>query len=138
MVFWLVLPVAGGRFHSLDLNHRPALGTLELLWSQVAPHLADIKVLVLATTCMAGVARLVGIATEVGRRTQAGCATGERRRGGYVAFSFLLSLSPQVNPDVAGDDPRWITLMQDIHSKVGGPMVACCFKTRDAAYECAS
>ncbi len=51
---------------SLDLNHRPALGTLDKLWGQVAPHLPDVKILVLATSCMAGVGHLLGIDTEVG------------------------------------------------------------------------
>ncbi len=37
----------------------------------------------------------------------------------------------QLSVEVEGDDPRWVTLLQGIHARAGGPMVACCFKTRD-------
>jgi hypothetical protein len=50
---------------SLDLNHRPALGTLEKLWSIVAPHVASLKIIVLATSCTVGLAHILGVSTDV-------------------------------------------------------------------------
>ena len=46
---------------SLDLNHRPQLGTLEELWSIVEPLLPHIRVLVLSVASVRGLSKIFGL-----------------------------------------------------------------------------
>lgn len=86
----------------LDLNHRPALGTLEELWGHVSPFLSGtVHVLVLS-------------------------------RGQLVGVANLLSVDVAGVEDAVEDDPAWVDLMCKVHAAINGPVLACCFKVRDA------
>lgn len=47
---------------SLDLNHRPALGTLVDLWNIVVGHIDVFRIIIFSVTSLAGVARILRIA----------------------------------------------------------------------------
>jgi len=96
---------------SLDLNHRPQLGTLEHLWSLVAPNLAGIHLLILSSASVQGVAELLGLAD--------GRAAKKARPVGVAA----------VKGD--GTTASALQLLKLIHNKLAGPAVACCLKERD-------
>ena len=90
-----------------DLNHRPQLGSLEELWSRVAPVLGAIKILVLSRGSLAGLAALFNVVV------------------------------PPVPADECGDwataHRAEVATLKLIHARIGGPAVVCCFKNRDAA-----
>ena len=90
-----------------DLNHRPQLGSLEELWSRVAPVLGAIKILVLSRGSLAGLAALFEVAVP-----PASAAVGDDWATAHHAEVATLAL---------------------IHARIGGPAVACCFKNRDTA-----
>jgi sugar/nucleoside kinase (ribokinase family) len=90
---------------SIDLNHRPALGTLDNLWDVVAPHLANVYVLILSTTQILGLMRLMKIQDP-------------SHRGTHVP---------------ATSSPAWPRMMRALYRKLAGPAIVCCFKSRDAS-----
>ena len=46
---------------SLDLNHRPSLGSLEVLWAMIKPHLFNISLLMLSEDTLKQLALLEGV-----------------------------------------------------------------------------
>ena len=91
---------------SLDLNHRAQLGTLAELWAIVSPLVSRIRVLILSRASAGGLARLL-------RATP--CPPEEGEEGGGGAW--------------APDDARWAALLVAVQRQLGGPVVACCFKS---------
>lgn len=92
---------------SLDLNHRPALGSLEELWAIVAPTLPAVRLLVLSRSSLCNLGRLFGL-TALAAAAEALTPTGARME-------------------------EWVKLMQAIHLLLKGPILCVCFKIRDKA-----
>ncbi|KAH8054845.1 10-hydroxy-9-(phosphonooxy)octadecanoate phosphatase [Aureococcus anophagefferens] len=120
----------------LDLNWRPALGTLEDLWhAAVAKALGDeacaVDTLVVSLTQLRLVAKLVGVA-DVPEAMSA-----FEQRDGHSALGRGGAAAGAVVPET---DACWPTLLADAREKLAATYagakklkLACCFKTRDAA-----
>jgi sugar/nucleoside kinase (ribokinase family) len=86
---------------SLDLNHRPQLGTLPELWNIVLPYLSSIQVIVLSIGQIIGLAKIEGYTAPL----------------------------PSGDLTVASSE-RWIPVLQYLYDKWKGPAVICCFKIK--------
>jgi hypothetical protein len=53
---------------SFDLNHRPALGTLETLWGYVSPHIASFQLVVLAQSNLQPLIKLMALESDLAVR----------------------------------------------------------------------
>ena len=95
---------AAGIPTSLDLNHRKQLGTLEELWRIVAPHAAQLELLILST---------------------------EQLNGLYQLLRPSKTITP-LDAD-ADDDAAFFERLADLQAEWGCRRVALCRKVRDAA-----
>ena len=120
----------------LDLNWRPALGTLEDLWhAAVAKALGDeacaVDTLVVSLTQLRLVAKLVGVADVPEAMSVF------EQRDGHSALGRGGAAAGAVVPET---DACWPTLLADARATLAATYagakalkLACCFKTRDAA-----
>lgn len=92
---------------SFDLNHRPALGKLDSLWSKVSPHIASFKLVVLAQSNVTSLVKLLGVEEDV---------------------AADLALQSSV---CESEEDKCVVMMKHIHAALRGPIIACCFKHRD-------
>ncbi|CAK0835578.1 unnamed protein product [Prorocentrum cordatum] len=96
---------------TLDLNHRPQLGTLEQLWAVVAPKVRHIHLMILAAASVRGLAALLGLDVD-------GDGAAAKR--------------PRL-ADGEGANAALRPLLVSLHAALHGPALACCFKERDAS-----
>eukprot|EP00929_Paragymnodinium_shiwhaense_P014388 TRINITY_DN122292_c0_g1_i1.p1 TRINITY_DN122292_c0_g1~~TRINITY_DN122292_c0_g1_i1.p1 ORF type:complete len:663 (-),score=98.28 TRINITY_DN122292_c0_g1_i1:146-2074(-) len=104
---------------SVDLNHRPALGTLAQLWAVVEPELPKICLLILSVDSTVALAELLGI--KAAQQKEEPPSKKARVTAGGV-YSAEDNLNAQIEP-----------LIKAISTKLSGPALACVMKTRDAA-----
>jgi len=99
---------------SVDLNHRPQQGSLDELWSMVAPQIPRIHLLILSTASVHGLAELLGALDD------ASTPSAKRPRLAGIAAK-------------AGDGTTAAVLpvLQRVYEKLDGPALACCLKERD-------
>ena len=92
---------------SVDLNHRPALGSFATLWDIVGPTLKAVRFLVLSSRSLVNLGRWFG---------------------GNIA-----TLAARVDGRPLHDTDLWCALMRAVHAQLKGPMLCVCFKIREAA-----
>jgi sugar/nucleoside kinase (ribokinase family) len=91
---------------SLDLNHRPALGTFSKLWNIVRLELSCVRFLVLSRASLCNLGRYLGLKALV--------------------------RSAETSPfEIEENFIKWIDLMRRVHGILNGPILCVCFKTRD-------
>lgn len=130
----------------LDLNHRPALGTLEALWEHVAPSVAGCSLLVLSMGDLEAVGRLVGaegdgtvavrlaaLGSTLGVRglavtQKAVTADGHQRRWSLLwtrRTGVLESEGLEHAPvEALGGGDAWLAGLLDGWQRLGGPRLA--------------
>ena len=91
---------------SLDLNHRPALGTFSKLWEIVRSELFCVRFLVLSRASLCNLGTYLGLKDRV----------------------RLVERSPF---EIEGNFNTWLDLMNEVHRILNGPILCVCFKTRD-------
>lgn len=98
---------------SLDLNHRPALGSLESLWAAVKPHLSTLTLLILSEPTLQALAKAEGVAPPPAPLpSRAGEGTGREGAGA----------------DRSTEQPSAAELLSQMRRVWGIPLLACCFK----------
>ncbi len=91
-----------GTLIALDLNHRPALGTIESLWEIIRPRMRMLHVLVLAPDSLASIAKLEGISPPSNYEENIEALTELRRR--FLIPHLCCTFK---RPETDGKQKRW-------------------------------
>jgi hypothetical protein len=114
---------------SFDLNHRPALGSLETLWGYVSPHITSFQLVVLAQSNLQPLIKLMALESDLAVRRACSVLWCSRHR--WVSHSGVGQAEVAAAGADISDDDKSVLMMKCIHSALAGPIIACCFKIRE-------